>query len=63
MIPMAETNINGIENFKISLFMSDLTRFLKLIFVNFLKNFNMNIKPIIAEVTVGIKIDSCVPRM
>ena len=41
MIPIAETNINGIENFKISLFTSVFIRFLKLIFAKFLKNFNI----------------------
>ena len=62
MIPIAETSINGIENLKISLFTSVFIRFLKLIFAKFLKNFNIKNKPIIAEATVGIKIDSFVPR-
>ena len=61
MMPIAETNINGIENLKISSSTLELIIFLRLICAKFLKNFTMKIKPITAEVTVGIKIDSFVP--
>jgi O-antigen/teichoic acid export membrane protein len=62
IIPIADTNINGTENLKISLSTVVFIIFLKLIEEKFFKNLNININPIIDEIIVGNKIERFVPR-
>jgi hypothetical protein len=62
IIPIADTNINGTENLKISLSTVVFIIFLKLIEEKFFKNFNININPTIDEIIVGNKIERFVPR-
>tara|TARA_X000001036_G_C20615492_1_gene780777 strand:- start:10 stop:282 length:273 start_codon:yes stop_codon:yes gene_type:complete len=62
IIPIADTNISGTENLKISLSTVVFIIFFKLIEEKFVKNFKINIKPIIDEIIVGNKIDRFIPR-
>jgi hypothetical protein len=56
MIPIAETNINGIENFKIFVLNGVEINFFKSNAINFFRKNSINIITINADRNVGIRI-------